>query len=107
MINESFVFSCMEKQFNDLREEKLRQWQHCRNSLLWSNKAFNLSNKFLLFLFFSADDDSDTNPHDFEGSDHDYGVNMGTHLNIGQHSFSQMQVRKCTSTNESTMKTKR
>lgn len=42
---------------------------------------------------FIADDDSDVNPHDFDGcgSDHEYG-GSSTHLNIGQHSFSQMQV---------------
>lgn len=38
-----------------------------------------------------ADDDSDTNPHDFDGVDLEYG--LSSHLNIGQHSFSQMQVR--------------
>lgn len=49
---------------------------------------------------FTADDDSDVSPHDFEGggSDFEYnhigsnGLSIGSHLNIGQHSFSQMQV---------------
>lgn len=36
----------------------------------------------------TADEDSDINPHDFDGTDVEYG----THRNIGQHSFSQMQV---------------
>lgn len=49
---------------------------------------------------FSADDDSDTSPHDLEGGDIDLeygpmggsGYSLGSHFNIGQHSFSQMQV---------------
>lgn len=41
-------------------------------------------------LFQTADDDSDTNPHDFDNADVECG--LSTHLNIGQHSFSQMQV---------------
>lgn len=54
-----------------------------------------------LFCLLSADDDSDTSPHDLEGggSDHDYtsinitgGLGLSSHLNIGQHSFSEMQV---------------
>ncbi|XP_059615671.1 protein GDAP2 homolog isoform X1 [Phlebotomus argentipes] len=46
-----------------------------------------------------ADDDSDTSPHDLEGGDVDLeygpmggsGYGFGSHFNIGQHSFSQMQ----------------
>ncbi|XP_031640596.1 protein GDAP2 homolog isoform X4 [Contarinia nasturtii] len=37
----------------------------------------------------NADDDSDTNPRDLDSVDIEYG--LSSHLNIGQHSFSQMQ----------------
>lgn len=43
-----------------------------------------------------ADDDSDANPHDFDGTDLEYGSTYSSHLNIGQHSFSQMQVNNNT-----------
>lgn len=57
----------------------------------------------LLYCFIAADDDSDVSPHDFDCgdggvSDFEYnhigsnGLGLSTHLNIGQHSFSQMQV---------------
>lgn len=53
----------------------------------------------IIITIFIADDESDENPHnDIDGgSDLDChysnGFNLSSHLNIGQHSFSQMQVR--------------
>lgn len=44
----------------------------------------------LIILLLIADDDSDSNPHDFDNVNLEYG--LSSHLNIGQHSFSQMQV---------------
>lgn len=47
---------------------------------------------------FPADDDSDTSPHDYEGggSDTEYGqhgLSLASQLSVGQHAFTQMQVR--------------
>lgn len=68
------------------------------NSFELSCKCFNkfyllILNLFIMFFLSisnAADDDSDTNPQDFDNPDVEYG--LGSHLNIGQHSFSQMQV---------------
>lgn len=73
MINESFELSCT-KNINN-----------CSFSLL------NIANECLIkFSYVTADEESDVNPQDYEGTDAEYG----SHLNIGQHSFSQMQVKK-------------
>lgn len=77
MINDSFQFSC---------------------------KNFKFKKKIieLIFIYSTADDESDVSPHDMEGGgiDLEYGspngnssgLSLGSHFSIGQHSFSQMQV---------------
>lgn len=72
MINDSFEFSC-----------KLHSHDSRTLELIKNNDRF-------IVYFGTADDDSDTNPHDFDSVDLEYG--LSSHLNIGQHSFSQMQV---------------
>jgi hypothetical protein len=56
--------------------------------------VFNADGTLCISLFL-ADDDSDNNPHDFEGnnSDLELGLDEMAHFK-GQNSFTQMQVRK-------------
>lgn len=90
MLNESFEFSCNNNFYWKEWKTNLSE-KHAATSIIFHKQL--VTEYCFCFYFSVADDDSDVNPHDFEGSgsDHEYG-GFSTHLNIGQHSFSQMQV---------------
>lgn len=78
MINDSFEFSC------NLEKKILRKFEiiFCLN----------------IFILFTADDDSDNNPHDYDGtsdfecSNDETRINLTSHLKYGHNSFTQMHV---------------
>lgn len=73
MINDSFEFSC-------------KYW-------FWLIRYSNFPDSLFTFVF-SADDESDNNPHDFEGNNSDLELGNDDMMHFkGHNSFTQMQVR--------------
>lgn len=74
MINDAFIFSC-------------------NNPPQIGVIVCFANNPKYVFVYLLADDDSDSSPHDFEGGNIDLEYGLSSHMNIGQHAFSQMQVK--------------